>query len=185
MSSPIDDGQLLELPIFSGLSSNEIAGLSSHTQLENHYRDDYVFRRGAAGDCLYVVLSGQIALELDGHEERRLLALSGPGDWFGELALLAPGPRSADARVTVDAKLLRISREGWTALNEQAPRLFARLCARTCERRTSLLVPRDGRSSPAASRAKQIRSGLHVCFGACVGSFPIAKSTSSLLTGPR
>jgi len=57
-----------------------------------------------------------------------VLALCAPGDWFGELALLTSGPRTADARVTVDATLLRVSRAGWTELSLRAPTLFARLC---------------------------------------------------------
>jgi NTE family protein len=128
MAIPLTDSALLELPLFEGLSANEVAGLSEHLSVEECPRGTRLFRRGDAGEALYVVLSGQVALELG--PEGALLALCGPGDWFGELALLTSHPRTADARIAVDATLLRIDRAGWSALSQAAPRLFARLCER-------------------------------------------------------
>ena len=92
------------------------------------------------------MLSGQVALELDPDGE--LLTLSGPGEWFGELALLTSRPRSADARIAVDATLLRIDREGWSTLSQAVPRLFARIC----ERLSRQLQARDDRESLARRR---------------------------------
>src|SRR4029077_21282988 len=76
----------------------------------------------------------------------RLLGLCGPGDWFGELAVLAGGVRSADARVTVDATLLRIDRPAWAELGERAPQVFARLCERLGNqlRAATDVLPRTG-----------------------------------------
>src|SRR5262245_56781038 len=93
-------------------------------------RGTYLFRRGDPGDSLYVVVSGQVALELPGADGPRVLEFCGPGEWVGELGLLALGPRTADARVAVDATLLRIDRDAWAELSAAAPWLFARLCER-------------------------------------------------------
>jgi len=76
------------------------------------------------------VCSGQVALELPRRDGPRVLELCGPGDWFGELGLLALGPRTADAHIVVDATLLRIDRDAWAELSRVAPWLFARLCER-------------------------------------------------------
>src|SRR5262249_58021142 len=59
-----------------------------------------------------------------------MLELCGRGEWLGELGLLALGPRPADARVAVEATLLRIDGDAWAELSRAAPWLFARLCER-------------------------------------------------------
>src|SRR6266446_9410808 len=125
-----DAEALLDLQLFSGLTAAELAGLEAHLTTEHHPRGTWLFRRGDFGDALYVVISGQVALELPSGPKAELVALCAPGDWFGELALLTGGPRTVDARVTVDATLLRVSRAGWTGLSLRAPSLFARLCER-------------------------------------------------------
>jgi len=157
----LDTQALLALPLFSGLLTSELAGLEANLTTEHHPPGAYLFRRGDFGDALYVVVSGQIALEhrLAGHVE--LLGLCAPGDWFGELALLTGGPRTADARVTVGAEVLRVSRAVWTELGLRAPRLFARLCER---------LSRQLRATNEPSRAA--RRAVVACRSAGDGAAP-------------
>ncbi len=133
---------LLALPLFSGLAPGEIAGLNQHLTTEHQPRGSYLFRSGEPGDALYVVLTGQIALEIETARRAELVSLCGPGDWFGELALLTNGSRSASARATVDATLLRINRAGWAELSLHAPTVFARLCERLGNHLRMANVPR-------------------------------------------
>ena len=121
---PAED--LAALPLFADVDVGELAALQLRWERVSVARGDTVFRHGDAGDALYVVLSGQVAMEIGGE----LLGLCGPGDWFGEMALLGPDTRSADARIVIDATLLRIDREGWASLGARAPRVFARICER-------------------------------------------------------
>src|SRR5205809_2722833 len=60
----LDAEALLDLPLFSGLTAAELAGLEAHLATEHHPRGTYLFRRGDFGDALYVVINGQVALEL-------------------------------------------------------------------------------------------------------------------------
>src|SRR5262245_6806689 len=136
---------LLELPLLAGLSSAEAGELVGRLDVAQGRRGTYLFRRGDPGDSLYVVASGQVALELPGADGPRMLELCGPGDWFGELGLLALGPRTADARVAVDATLLRIDRDAWPESSASSPCRVARLC----ERLGARLGERAGRARPA------------------------------------
>ena len=108
----LDARTLFELPLFTGLSAAELTGIEPNLTTEDYATGTYVFRRGDHGDALYVVLAGQVALENPVGSRPEILALCGPGDWFGELALLSGGPRTAHARVTIGSRLLRVSRAG-------------------------------------------------------------------------
>ncbi len=106
-----------------------------------------IFREGDAGDCLYVIARGRIRIsrQIAGGEEA--LAILGPGEIFGEMAILdlqASG-RSADARSHEDALLLALSRQRFEGLEKSDPegcaelsallcRLAARRCVETAER---------------------------------------------------
>src|SRR5262245_26267095 len=70
-----------------------------------------IFRQGDAGDDMFVISSGHVSLRVGvaGHE--REMAVLGPGDFFGELSLLANLPRTATAVATADTTLLTVRRE--------------------------------------------------------------------------
>jgi len=108
--------------------------------------DSVVFREGDFGDAIYVVARGRVRIsrQISGGEEA--FAILGPGEIFGEMALLDPGSgRSADARAHEDSVVLELSRERFDALEAADPegcaqlsallcRLAARRCVETAER---------------------------------------------------
>jgi CRP/FNR family transcriptional regulator, cyclic AMP receptor protein len=72
-----------------------------------------VFGRGAAADGLYIVVSGSVqVLGVDGSE----LAVLGPGDFFGELSLLAGTPHRRDVVALEDAELMIVPKEAFDGL---------------------------------------------------------------------
>jgi CRP/FNR family transcriptional regulator len=82
-------------------------------------------RAGDQGDALFVLLEGTAVVRRGG----KTVAHLGPGDYFGELALLDPGPRSADVTATSDAKLAVLGVRMFRVLLRDLPTLSAKLLA--------------------------------------------------------
>jgi len=77
-----------------------------------------VIREGGAGDRFYVIVAGQLEVDVRGHEVRRM----GPRDGFGEIALLRDLPRTATVVAVEDVTLLAIEREPFLAALTGQPR---------------------------------------------------------------
>ncbi|MEU2349583.1 MFS transporter [Modestobacter sp. NPDC049651] len=113
-----------------------------------------VFGQGDPGDDFYVVESGSVAVIRDGREVRRL----GPGDAFGEIALLRAVPRTAAVRAVEDTELAALSGpdfvaavSGFSATSSTAERRVSGYLAEDLERRAPGGEPdRDESPDPRA-----------------------------------
>ena len=90
-----------------------------------HYEgDEVVFRQGDKGDRLYIVVNGtvQIVNENAG-PPTAIIAELGPGQCFGEMALISDQPRNATARTAGAVDVLTVDREAFHALFVHLPPL--------------------------------------------------------------
>ncbi len=65
-----------------------------------------LFEEGDLGDKLYVLQSGKVRITKTVQDKTKVLAILGPGDFFGEMAILNQKPRTATATVVEEAQLL-------------------------------------------------------------------------------
>jgi CRP-like cAMP-binding protein len=88
---------------------------------------EILFRAGDEGDALYIVSKGNVEVLEDGHGAKagHLLAVLGPGQAFGEMALLNGGPRTATIRATGDTELLAIEKQDFDTLVAHDPQMAA------------------------------------------------------------
>jgi len=98
MSAPVD--LLKRVPIFSELDSNEIERLSRSFRDRTFDAGQEVVTEGRGGVGFFIVESGEATVTVHGDERGRI----GPGDYFGEVALIDEGPRSATITATTDLK---------------------------------------------------------------------------------
>lgn len=84
-----------------------------------------IFRKGDDGDALYLIEEGVVRITTGSNKRKgaKTLAELGPGDSFGEMALLMGEPRSATAVAMADTSLLRIDKVHFDELLERSPNL--------------------------------------------------------------
>jgi CRP-like cAMP-binding protein len=86
---------------------------------------EIVFNAGEDGDAFYIVARGKVDVVEGGRGDSHSLAELGPGQSFGEMALLSGAPRSATIRAMVGTKLLTIKREDFLRLISRDSQLAA------------------------------------------------------------
>jgi CRP/FNR family transcriptional regulator, cyclic AMP receptor protein len=78
---------------------------------------DVIFAEGDKGDKMYVVRSGEVQIELNGH----VIETLPPGGIFGEMALIDGSPRAATARAKTDCELAPITEKSFLFLVHETP----------------------------------------------------------------
>src|SRR5260221_7261659 len=108
----MDEQELLRtVPIFAELSDADIASLSRLATRRRYPKDTVVFFENEEGDFFFMILQGRIKVTILGDDGREIiLRVLGPGDFFGEMALLDNEPRSATAIAAEDTELLSLHR---------------------------------------------------------------------------
>ncbi len=101
-------------------------------------QDEVVIREGEASSHLFVALRGELIVERLG---QGVIGRLGPGDVFGEGALLESARRMATVRATRGASVMEINAQQADALCRRVPRLRADLTRQYRARMTELLVP--------------------------------------------
>jgi CRP/FNR family transcriptional regulator len=101
-----------EVPLFAALTDNELTALVRDFVRREFKESEAIFQQGDPGEVLYLVESGQVRIYMQGREGQELsVILHGPGDIFGEMALIDNLPRSAGAIATEDTVLYALSRD--------------------------------------------------------------------------
>jgi CRP/FNR family cyclic AMP-dependent transcriptional regulator len=111
-SQPIncDDKLLTKFKIFAELGRDELKTLVEQSTRVNFPAGHRIITKGEPGYCMYVILRGSTRVTSDNGPHDVELAILKPGDFFGEVALVDDGPRSADVTALEDCELLCITR---------------------------------------------------------------------------
>ena len=101
--------RLRAIEMFAPLPAPTLESLASSLAQVEVGAGETVFRQGDVGDRFYIVDSGEVEIEVDGREANVL----GPGDSFGEIALLRDIPRTATARARKETRLYALERDAF------------------------------------------------------------------------
>ena len=100
---------LQPIPIFAPLQAPALERLASQLEPVEVSLGTEVIRQGDPGDRFYVIESGRFEVTVDGNPTAEL----GPGDFFGEIALLRDVPRTASVKAITDGKLQALGRHAF------------------------------------------------------------------------
>lgn len=89
---------LKKVPLFEGLDGRELEQIASAMQERRYQAGASVTEEGAGGVGFFVIEEGEAEVTVGGEAKRTL----GPGDYFGEIALLTDSPRTATITATTD-----------------------------------------------------------------------------------
>jgi anion transporter len=118
------------IPLFSGLSREDVAKIMGHLVEVEFPGGDKIFTQGDKGDALYLIQSGAVHVQVDsGGGRSETIAVLGPQEYFGEMALLSSAPRSATVIAVKDCLLWKLSRESWDDLIAKHATWLLHFCA--------------------------------------------------------
>jgi len=105
--SPVSDPIMIKSPLFKGLSELEFNAVSAFLDRRKIKEGKCVFKEGDPGEDMFILFSGELnafVAQSDG-TNRRMFDIN-PGDFFGEMSIIAHEPRSATLTAKTDTELM-------------------------------------------------------------------------------
>lgn len=131
---------LRRVSLFASMTDAAYAHVASLTESHAVATGDTITHEGGRGDAFYVIASGRAEVRRGGEQ----VASLGPGDFFGEIALIDGRPRTASVIASNDLILLRIERNAFLRIvDEQPATRHGVLMALTRRIRNDAPSPRD------------------------------------------
>ncbi len=118
---------LRQVPLLRNLPLAHLERFAERTRVLDVKAEHDIVEIGTPGRCLYLILYGAVRVLYPSQNSDFELARLGPGDFFGEMALLNDKPRSATVRSLDDVRLLTLDKEDFGAVVAQEPRLALEL----------------------------------------------------------
>lgn len=111
--------------LFSRCSRRDLATVAKLAEILEFESGTTIVTQGRTGDAFYVVLDGRATVRRNGRRVGEL----GPGDYFGELALLDPAPRNADVAAIGAITVARLRVGPFRSVLRTVPAINERLLA--------------------------------------------------------
>ena len=121
--APAAADDLAGIPLFDTLEPDEREAIAQWFELEDVSPGVRLTGEGASGYSFYVLREGAATVSVDGSEVRTLA----PGDFFGELALLGDGRRTATVTTTAPSRVLVLFGTEFRQLEQEYPELASRI----------------------------------------------------------
>jgi len=119
---------LARSPLLRGLAAEDLTRLAVRARQRTYRRGEVIFHQGDPGDAVHLIQGGRvkIVLRADSGEEV-VVAILGPSDCFGELALLDGEPRSATVAALEPVETVSLGREAFLQFLQATPPAMERL----------------------------------------------------------
>lgn len=130
----MQQARLKGVPFFSGMGKGELAAVARQTDEVDVPAGKVLAREGEFGDEFFVIDSGTAEVTKAGER----IAELGPGDFFGEMALLEEDRRVATVTATSPMSLIVMTRSSFRSLHRSMPRLHETVSKAIADRRAQV-----------------------------------------------
>ena len=126
----MDQGRLRSVPFFGGMSKRELAAIAQQTDEVDVPAGRVLAREGDFGDEFFIIDAGTAEVTRGGDA----IAELGPGDFFGEMALLEADRRTATVTAKTPMSLVVMTRPNFRSLDRAQPEVHATVAKAIAER---------------------------------------------------
>jgi CRP/FNR family transcriptional regulator, cyclic AMP receptor protein len=131
---PLSKNEKIELlrriPLFAECTKAELIEVAISADEREAASGENLTEQGQRGRDFFILVEGTVAVRRSG----RKLADLGPGDWFGEIAILTYKPRTATVTATSPVRLLVIRDRAFRRVVETMPRIALKVLRNVAER---------------------------------------------------
>jgi len=126
---------LKQVPLFSDLTERELGLVAAMGRRQKFPAKNMVFQEGEPGDVLLVILSGRVKVLLSGkHGQEFILTILGPGNFFGEMAILEAAHRSATVMTVEPCEFLLLEQKDFVRLLKTQPLIAVKILKHLSQR---------------------------------------------------
>src|SRR6266852_7282015 len=130
---------LHSMDIFADLPDVELSKIARLLKEHKVRENEAVFAQGDPGDSLYVVLQGRVRIATsDNYGRERVLAFYGPGEFFGDMAVVTGAPRSATASASTNLRVLQLRKDDFDVLVATSVGMMRGMLRVMVERQTAM-----------------------------------------------
>jgi CRP/FNR family cyclic AMP-dependent transcriptional regulator len=178
----------MKWPLLEVLEETERRGLLAAARRRRFGKGEVIFHEGDPGETLHLVDKGQIGMRV--HTplgDVAMVRVLGPGEFFGELTVVSPGPRNATAVALTPAETLSVRREQFADLRSRFPeieRVLVEALVHEVRRLATQVV--EATYVPAEKRVWRQLDALRTTFGGAdepSNTLPITQEVLAELAG--
>jgi CRP-like cAMP-binding protein len=119
---------LKKIAFFENLNKFQLEQVAQYIYEREYNENEFVFEVGQPGAALFIVLSGEVSIEIPNSSgPNTILAILNKLSFFGELALLDESPRSASCRAVVPTKVLALFRKDLEQIAKSNPDISSKI----------------------------------------------------------
>ena len=126
---------LRQTSLFSGLNLRDLRRLANAARIQTYPTSQTIIREGHEPHGFFIIRSGKIEVVKGADTDHpTVLRTMGPGEFFGEVALIARKPRTATVRALEDTECIAIWCEDFASELRQNPELAVRMLSSVLQR---------------------------------------------------
>jgi small-conductance mechanosensitive channel/CRP-like cAMP-binding protein len=155
--------EIAVVPVFTRLPADAHAALAESAREAVFADGDTIVRQGDAGGSMFIVVSGAVAVAIG--PERREVAVTRAGGYFGEMSLLTGEPRTASVIARGDTTVVEIAGDAFRAYVQSRPEVIDQLAAAALTRRHELDDARAASGSAPHAERMSLAAKMREFFG--------------------